>query len=235
MIVSLRQPCRLGSARKDGKSTIGQVGDEACEVARLRADQEIADEQRVPGEFGEDARLDARRGIGDGVEVLREELAAPGVGDEVGEQAIELVRRYCAVVIPPDRLIGQVVANDELVLRAAPGMHAGLGHQRALGGDLGFEALERLPVELRRLEVPMDGLEVFETQAVGSISRVVASRLVHLEILRRALAGVLCLGQAKLAKIAPAPRSGARRERGDAAVNGIVGMRARPPGGAPRA
>ena len=64
----------------------GQIGDEGRDVLRRRTDQQVADEQRVPGVFGEDARLDAEGRVGAAVEILGEQRLALGVGEEVGEQ-----------------------------------------------------------------------------------------------------------------------------------------------------
>ena len=55
----------------------------ARELGALRADQKLADEQRVPGILGEDARLDAVFRIGAAVEVLGEQRLAFRVRQEV--------------------------------------------------------------------------------------------------------------------------------------------------------
>ena len=116
----------------------GEVRHVAGKLAPLRADQQRADEQRVPGKLGEHARLDAVFRIGAAIEVLREKLLALGVLEEVVEQNIELLRRKLAVLLPPDRLLGGVVADDELVLRRAAGVDAGLGAERAALDDVAF-------------------------------------------------------------------------------------------------
>ena len=92
----------------------------------------------MPGELGEHARLDAVFRIGAAIEVLREKLLALGVLEEIVEQHIELLRRQLAVLFPPDRLFGGVVADDELVFRRAAGVDAGLGAERAALDDVAF-------------------------------------------------------------------------------------------------
>ena len=122
MTVSLRAPCRFGSARNEGRSTIVRSGTKVARSSDRRTDQEIADEQRMPGVFGEDARPDAEGRVGAAIEILGEQRLALGVGEEVGEQRVEMLDRHRIVVVPPDDRIGVGVADDELVLRAAAGM-----------------------------------------------------------------------------------------------------------------
>ena len=50
----------------------GEFGNEAGELRALGPDQQLPDEQRVPGVFGEDAGLDAVFRVGAAVEILRE-------------------------------------------------------------------------------------------------------------------------------------------------------------------
>ena len=134
----------------------GEVGHVVGELGALRADQQRADEQRVPGELGEDARLDAVFRIGAAIEVLREQLLALGVREEVVEQHIELLRRELAVLLPPDRLFGLLVADDELVLGRAAGVDAGLGAERAALDDVAFVGGDRVLVELLGGQIPVD-------------------------------------------------------------------------------
>ena len=61
----------------------GHVRHVARQLRALRTDQQLADEQRVPGEFGEDARLDAIFRIGAAIEVLREQRLALRMREEV--------------------------------------------------------------------------------------------------------------------------------------------------------
>jgi hypothetical protein len=68
----------------------GHVRHEAGEFGALGTDQERADEQRVPGEFGEDAHLDAVFLIGAAIQVLRVKLLALGVREEVVIEIVEV-------------------------------------------------------------------------------------------------------------------------------------------------
>jgi hypothetical protein len=118
-------PLGIGLERRQAED--GEVGRIVRQLLALRSDQQRADEQRVPGKLGIDPRLDAVLGVGAAIEVLRVELFALGMGEEIVEQEVELGRRQLAVLLPPDRLLGVLVGHHELVLRAAAGMHPGLG------------------------------------------------------------------------------------------------------------
>ena len=83
MMVSLRTPWRLGSALNDGRSTMVSSGMKSSSSERLGTDQKLADEQRMPGQLGEDPRFYPVFRIGAAVEVLREQLLAAGMRDEV--------------------------------------------------------------------------------------------------------------------------------------------------------
>ena len=144
---------RIGAERRQVDDR--QVGDERVERVRLRPDQQIADEQRVPSVFGEDAHAQARFRIGAGVEVLREQLASARMVDEIAEQRLEMLGRHRVVAFPPDRVLGGGVADDHFVFRAASGVGGGLGDERAALGDDRLVAADRLGVELRRVMVPV--------------------------------------------------------------------------------
>jgi hypothetical protein len=117
----------LGVGAKRGQIDDRQLRAKVRELLRWRADQEIADEERMPGVFSEDARAYAQLWIGAAVEILSEQRLAFGVGDEVGEEDVEMLDRHRIVVVPPDCALGVRVAHDELVLRAASGMRARVG------------------------------------------------------------------------------------------------------------
>ena len=68
----------------------GELGDEFGEIVALGPDQQLADEQRMPGVFGEDAGLDPVFRIGAAVEILREQLLAFGVRLKIGQQIVEI-------------------------------------------------------------------------------------------------------------------------------------------------
>jgi hypothetical protein len=89
-----------------GQVDDGEVRDVAVEFVAIRPDQKIADEQRVPGEFGKDPRPDPVLGIRAAVEILREKLLAFRVREKVSHQRVELLGRDRAVVVPPDGALG---------------------------------------------------------------------------------------------------------------------------------
>ena len=70
----------------------GEFGHEARKLRCLGADQQRADEQRMPGELGEDTGLDSEARIGTAVEILRKQRQAFGVFEEVLIQRFELFR-----------------------------------------------------------------------------------------------------------------------------------------------
>ena len=157
----------------------GEIRHVGGKLARLGADQQRADEQRVPGQLGEDARLDAVLRIGAAIEVLREKLLALGVIEEVVEQNVELLGRELAVLLPPDGLLGLRVADDEFVLRRTAGVDAGLGAERAAFNDMAFIRGEREFVELLGGKIPVDRCEVLEAEFLGAVSAVPQTRLLH--------------------------------------------------------
>src|SRR5262249_57359771 len=81
---------------------------------------------------------------------------------------------------PPHRLVGEAVADGELVLRTAAGEHTGVGAKRAIRGQYGFTRAQRMLVELRGAEIPVHALELLEAEFVGAKSAVVQARLLQL-------------------------------------------------------
>jgi hypothetical protein len=85
----------------------------------------------MPGELSEDAGLDPVLRIGTPDEILREQLLAARMRDEVLIEKLELLGRDGLVVVPPHGVLGHCIADRELVLRRAAGIHAGIGAERA--------------------------------------------------------------------------------------------------------
>ena len=129
--------------------------------------------------FGEDARAQAQSGIGARVEILSEQRLALGVSDEVGEEGVEMLWRHRIVVVPPHRSFGLGVPDHELVLGAASRMRARVGDEGPMRGDLRFVALQRVLIELRRAEVPVDRLKVAESEPVRAKVDIVRPVLDH--------------------------------------------------------
>jgi hypothetical protein len=80
------------------------------------------------------------------------------VGDDLLPQPFEVLLRDLRVdVAPPDPVLGPGLADDELVLRRAAGVLAGVDGERPALGDAAFPPLERVGVQLRGARVPVDG------------------------------------------------------------------------------
>src|SRR3989304_2290311 len=89
--VSERAPWRAGSALKLGRVTIcGSSPDGGMSAGRWPA-QQVADEQRMPGQFGDHAHRDAVGRIGAAVQILDEQFAPLGVIEEVGFEGGEML------------------------------------------------------------------------------------------------------------------------------------------------
>ena len=157
----------------------GEFGNVAGEFGALGAAQQRADEHRVPGELGIDAGLDAVFRIGAAIEILREQFLALGVGEEILQQHVELLGRELAVLLPPHRIFGAGIDDDELVFRAAAGMHAGIGAERAAGGDLRFLGGDGEFVESRLGEIPVNGFEPLEAEFIGAMGAVPHTSFLH--------------------------------------------------------
>src|SRR4029077_3374017 len=102
-----------------------------------------------------------------------------GVLEEVLIERLELLRGDRLVAGPPHVLVGDRIANGELVLRAAAGEHTGVGAQRAIGGQRGLIGTQRVRIELWRAEIPVHACEFFETEFVGAEGTVMHTRLLH--------------------------------------------------------
>ncbi len=126
-----------------------QVRNEGRKLGEFGANEEIADEQRVPRIFRDDACAHTVIGVGAAVEVLREEFAVLRVGNEIVEQRVEVRALHGLVEIPSHRRVGGCVADDELVLRRAPGVRASGDGKRAAIGDLPLTAPDRLLHQFR--------------------------------------------------------------------------------------
>ena len=157
----------------------GEIRDVVRQVLALRADQQRADEQRVPGELSEHARLDAVFRIGAAIKVLREKLLAARVLEEIVQQHVKLFGRKLAVLLPPNRALRLLVAHHELVLRRATGVNAGRGAERAALDHMALVGIERVFIELFGRQIPVDRREVLQTEFFGTVRAVPQARLFH--------------------------------------------------------
>ena len=147
-------PRRIGAERRQVDDR--HVRHEAGEIGSFGADQEVADEQRVPGVLGHDPHRQTMRGVGAADQILDEEVPVRRMRQKVGMERIEGCRRHRLVVVPPDGRRGPVVADDELVLGRAPGVLAGIGDERAVCSEPRFAAADRFLVEVGGGQIIMD-------------------------------------------------------------------------------
>ncbi len=161
----------------------GEFGRKSGKLRLRGADQQRANEQRMPGELGEDAGLDPERRIGAAIEVLCEQRHALGSFKEVGIKRLELLGGDRLVAGPPHVLVGGGVANRELVLGAASGEFTGVRAQRAVGREYGLACRQRVLIKLRRAEVPMHPFKIFQAELVGPKGAVALARLLHEKLL----------------------------------------------------
>src|SRR5262249_33459289 len=94
-------------------------------------------------------------------------------------QEIELGRRELAVLLPPDRLFGVLVADDELVLGAAAGVDSGLRAQRSALDDLGLAVGQGVLVKGRFRQVPVSCSKAGKAKFVGAVRAVSQTYFLH--------------------------------------------------------
>ena len=157
----------------------GELGDEIGELGALGTDQQLTNEQRMPGQLGEDPRFYPVFRIGAAVEVLREQLLAARMRDEVVIQQLEIGLAELAVAVPPDGVLGERIDDRVLVLGAASGMGAGLGAERAARDDGGFARADRVLVEMRGGEIPVDRGKILKAKSIGAVGAVAQTRFLH--------------------------------------------------------
>ena len=136
---------------------------ESGERSLFRADQQVADEQRMPGEFRYDTRRQGVFRIGTADQVLNIKRLALGMVEHVLMQDLEVLRRHLIVVVPPDfvRRIG--VADDEFVLRGTARMLSRQGTHSAMSGQLRFAAAQDFLIKFSGAEVIPNHVQVGET------------------------------------------------------------------------
>ncbi len=172
-------PVALGVGLERGHVDNGEIGNEVGELGTLGTDQQLADEEGMPGELGENAGLDPVGGIGAAIEVLREQLAAARMRDQIVVEALEIGLRDLAVAFPPDRAFGQVVDHRVLVLGRAAGMDPGLRAERAAFHQRSLLRRNGMLVKRRGGQIPMDGAEVLESEFVGAVALVPQTGFLH--------------------------------------------------------
>ncbi len=146
-----------GIGLEAGQVDDGEFGQEVGQRRRLRADQQRADEQRMPRQFGDDADLHAVFGLRPAEQVLDEQrLLRRERGGEVGADRGELFGGDRLVgLAPPDDRAGNVVVDDELVVRRPPGVAAGFDDERAVLRQQPLAAGNGMLDQRRRRQVPV--------------------------------------------------------------------------------
>ncbi len=155
---------------------------EAGEFGRFRTQQQVADEQRVPGVFGVDANRQPVGLLGAAIKVLREEFLILHVFAEIGEERFEVVERHALVVVPPHGIRRVVVDDHELVLRRPAGVHAGIGDQRSVRCNLSFAARDRMLVKCRLALVPIDCLQTLESESLDAVRAIPDTYFLHIPL-----------------------------------------------------
>ena len=168
---------RVGLER--GQIDDRQLGDEVLQFGRHRTDQELTDEQRMPGQFGENPGFYPVFRVGAAVEVLREQRLAARMRDEVVIEQLEVCRADLAVTVPPHRVLGQRIDDRVLVLGRAAGVDAGFRAQRAALDDRGLARRDGMLVKRGRGQIPMHRAQIFETEFIGAEGAVPQTRFLH--------------------------------------------------------
>ena len=133
----------------------------------------------MPGKLVVDSGLDAVFRVGAAVEVLGKQGLALGVGNEIVEQELKLLRRKAAVLLPPHRLLAALVGDDELVLGTAAGMGAGLGAEGAAAHEDAFAIGDRVLDQDCVRQIPVDRRSVVQAKLVGAMGAIPQTRFLH--------------------------------------------------------
>ena len=110
----------------------------------------------MPSLFGHDADLHAEIGVGAAMKVLNEGGPAPVVGQHASFEGLEIAGLHRDVDLAPvDRIGGDAIADDELVVGGPARVETGQHDQGAVGGEAAFAVDEGVLVKPGRLEVPV--------------------------------------------------------------------------------
>ena len=125
---------RIGAERRQVDDR--HLGHEVLELVRVGPDQQVADEQRVPGKFGDDPGRQAVSCVGAADQILHEQVLRRGMRAEIGLSSVSKCAGDIALLLSHQtvRSVG-AVADDVLVLGRAAGVLPGLGDERAMRGE----------------------------------------------------------------------------------------------------
>ena len=134
---------------------IVSFGTKPASASRVRADQQVADEQRVPGIFGDDARRQRVCRVGAADQILHEQIACRrhGPGSR-RSSASKCAGRHRLVVVPPDACVGRW-RRARRTCPSASGRCAGRSRRRARRRAVSVASprADRLLVERRRRKI----------------------------------------------------------------------------------
>ena len=132
----MRVAVRLGVGLERGRVQDERLRLEDAQLVLGRVDEHRPREERVVGVVRDDADGDPLLRVGAGERVDDVEVAVAEVRDDLLAQPLEVLLRDLRVdVAPPDPVLGARLADDELVLRRAAGVLAGVDGERAAFGE----------------------------------------------------------------------------------------------------
>ena len=156
-----------------------EFGDEILELRTHRTDQQLTNEQRMPGQLGVDAGFYPVFRVGAAVEILREQGLAARMRDEIVVEQLEVGLGDLAIAVPPDGVLGQRVDDGVLILGRATGMHAGLRADRAALDQRRLPCCDGVLIERRRGQIPMHRAQPLEAEFIGAVGAVPQTRFLH--------------------------------------------------------
>jgi hypothetical protein len=191
----------------------GEFGREATQRLGFGAHQQRPDEQAVPGEFGDDADVDAMFGLRSAEQILDEQRLLLGQrGQEIRLQRREMRGSHAAIgVAPPHRLLGLFIPDNELVLGRSTGMFAGSDDQRPVLRENTLASAHGQFDQWRGTQVPVN----------------LGARPDPLRV-EREVGGAVCQRMSP-DTVKPRPFSGCRRLLTRAYLVAMAGSNARPP------
>jgi hypothetical protein len=146
--------CRVGLEAR--KVDDGELRREA--VKGLGHDQQVLNEQGMPGMFCDHPGRKLEGGISASHQVLDINALEAGVSEKVPPQGFEGLAAHGLVVVPPDGVFRGLIADHELVIGAAARVVAGRNHEPAALGHDAFTAGHRILIEHRSRRIPRDAV-----------------------------------------------------------------------------
>ncbi len=131
----------LGDGFEFRSGDYGEFGYVGGELAEFGADEELFDEERMPGVFADDGDRELVGGVGSGGEVHHVEVALVHVAHDAIEERLEFLGREGLVDLAPvDGSFGEIIFDDEFVAGRAAGACSGKRDESAVGGETGLTA-----------------------------------------------------------------------------------------------